>query len=65
MYHIFDVDVVHMLDAPMEFANWIEKLGFNPHPLVSYSDFIKEYEGEGEYQGESKNIAKYVFIPQK
>lgn len=27
--------------------------------------FIKESEGEGEYQGESKNIAKYVFIPQK
>jgi hypothetical protein len=43
MYHIFDIDIAHMLDIPMEFANWIKKLGFNPHPLVSSSDDIKEY----------------------
>lgn len=43
MYHIFDIDAVHMLDIPMVFANWIKKLGFNPRPLVSYGDFIKEY----------------------
>lgn len=43
MYHIFDIDVVHMLDVSMEFVNWIKKLGFNPHPLVSSYDDIKEY----------------------
>lgn len=43
IYHIFDIDDTHILDIPMEFANWIEKLGFNPHPLVSDSDDIKEY----------------------
>lgn len=43
IYHIFNMDDAHILDIPMEFANWIEKLGFNPHPLVSSSDDIKEY----------------------
>jgi hypothetical protein len=43
MCHIFDIDIAHMLDIPMEFTNWIKKLGFNPHPLVNYSDDIKEY----------------------
>ena len=43
MYHIFDIDNVHMSDAYMEFANWVKKLSFNPHPLVTDSDDIKEY----------------------
>jgi hypothetical protein len=43
IYHIFDVDNVHMSDALMEFTNWVKKLGFNPHPLVCNSDDIKEY----------------------
>lgn len=42
-YHIFDTDIVSALDISMEFANWIKKLGFNPHPLVSSYDDIKEY----------------------
>lgn len=43
MYHIFDMDIVHMWDVSKEFVNWIKKLGFNPHPLVCNSDDIKEY----------------------
>lgn len=43
IYHIFDTDIIHMSDVPMEFANWVKKLGFNPHPLVSSYDDIKEY----------------------
>ena len=43
MYHIFDIDSIHMLDAQKEFGDWIRKLGFNPSPLVCLSDDIKEY----------------------
>ena len=43
MYYIFDMDIVHMWGVSKEFANWIKKLGFNPHPLVCDSDDIKEY----------------------
>ena len=46
MYHIFNIDNVHMLDTQKEFGDWIRKLGFNPSPLVCMGDDIKEYRFE-------------------
>jgi len=42
MYHIFNIDNVHMLDTQKEFGDWIKELGFKKRPIHSY-DNIKEY----------------------
>jgi hypothetical protein len=43
MYHIFNIDNVHMLDAQKEFGDWIKELGFNRRPVDYSHDNIKEY----------------------
>jgi hypothetical protein len=42
IYHIFNIDNVHMLDAQKEFGDWIRELGFNKRS-INYSDNTKEY----------------------
>jgi hypothetical protein len=43
MYHIFNIDNVHMLDTQKEFGDWIKELGFNKRPINYSHDNIKEY----------------------
>lgn len=43
MYHIFNIDNVHMLDTQKELGYWFKKLGFNQRPINYSHDNIKEY----------------------
>ena len=43
MFHVFNIDNVHMLDAQKEFGDWIKKLGFNQRPINYSHDNINEY----------------------
>lgn len=43
IYHIFNIDNVHMLDAQKEFGDWIKKLGFKQSPINYSFDNANEY----------------------
>ena len=43
IYHIFNIDNVHMLDTQKEFGGWIKELGFDHQPVNYDHDNIKEY----------------------